>query len=257
MMGAVRPARLLSLIVPLVLILTGCRLDVDVAVSMAADGSGTLSLRAVADAELVEAVPAAVDRLLVDDLVSAGWTVDGPSPTDDGGTAVVLTHRFDDADDLTALLASIGPPISDAVVTRSLTADDVGRVTAADTSLTATLSLEEGFAAFSDAELVAALGGQPFAAELADVNPADVMTFDLTVALPDTRSEGGELIETFTAPLNGDSLEVVMDAEQRTERPRSFSDIAANVLAVVLVAWVIASVSFIAWVLMARRKRYG
>ncbi|MGA1566468.1 MAG: hypothetical protein ACO39Q_09690, partial [Ilumatobacteraceae bacterium] len=67
-----RLARLLTLMLSVVLIATGCRLDVDVAVSMAADGSGTVSLRAVADSELVAAAPAAAQRPLVDDLVSAG-----------------------------------------------------------------------------------------------------------------------------------------------------------------------------------------
>ncbi len=240
-----------------VLIATGCRLDVDVAVSMAADGSGTVSLRAVADSELVAAAPAAAQRPLVDDVVWGGWTGFGPTPTDDGGMVLVLTHRFDDGGDLTALLATIGPPIIDPVVVRELSADDVGRITAADTTLSATLGLPEGFASFSDADLVNALGGEPFAADLAGLQPDDVMTVEMTVALPDTSVEGGEKIETFTAPLDGSTTEINMSAQQRTERPRSFASVAADVLAVVLVAWVIASVGFIAWVLMARRRRYG
>ena len=257
MMGAVRARRLLLLVLPLVLLATGCRLDVDVAVSMAADGSGTLSLRAVADAELVDAVPAAIERLLVDDLVDDGWSVDGPTMTDDGGATVVLTHRFDDDTDLTALLQAIGPPIINPSVTRELTADDVGRIVAADTTVTATLGLADGFGAFADPDLISVLGGQPFAADLEGRSPADVMSVDLTIALPDTSTDGDETIETFTAPLDGSTLDISMTAEQRTERPRSVADVAATVLAVILVLWVIASVSFIAWVLMARRKRFG
>ena len=257
MMSPVRLARLLPLVLSVVLLATGCRLDIDVAVSMAADGSGTLSVRAVADAELVAAAPAAVQRPLVDDLASAGWTVDGPTPTDDGGMALVLSHRFDDGDDLTALLATIGPPIIDPRVVRELSADDLGRITAADTTLTATLGLPDGFASFSDADLVNALGGEPFATDLAGLEPDDVMTVEMTVALPDTSVEGGERIETFVAPLDGSTTEISMSAQQRTEQPRSFASVAADVLAVVLVAWVIASVGFIAWVLMARRRRCG
>ena len=256
-MSSVRSARLLALTLPLLLVITGCRLDLDVAVSMAADGSGTISVRAVADAELVEAAPAAVDRLLVDDLLEAGWTVDGPAPTADGGSSVVLTHRFDDASDLNTLLGSIGPPILNPIVARELTTDDLGRITAADTSLTATLGLPDGFASFSDADLVEALGEEPFAGDLAARSPEQVMSFDLTIALPDTSSDGGQVIETFSAPLDGSSTTVTMTAEQRTERPRTFSDLAATVLGVLLVVWVVASVSFIAWVLMARRRKYG
>jgi hypothetical protein len=257
MMEAVRARRLFLLVLPVLLLATGCRLDVDIAVSMAADGSGTLSVRAVADAELVDAAPAAIERLLVDDLVEDGWTVDGPTINDDGGATVVLTHRFDDDTDLTALMQAIGPPIINPSVTRELTADDVGRIVAADTTVTATLGLPDGFGAFADPELVSVLGGQPFAADLDGRSPGDVMSVDLTIALPDTSSDGDEKIETFTAPLDGSTIDISMTAQQRTERPRSVADVVATVLAVVLVLWVIASVSFIAWVLMARRKRFG
>ncbi len=257
MMEAVRARRLFLLVLPVLLLATGCRLDVDIAVSMAADGSGTLSVRAVADAELVDAAPAAIERLLVDDLVEDGWTVDGPTINDDGGATVVLTHRFDDDTDLTALMKAIGPPIINPSVTRELTADDVGRIVAADTAVTATLGLPDGFGAFADPELVSVLGGQPFAGDLDGRSPGDVMSVDLTIALPDTSSDGDEKIETFTAPLDGSTIDISMTAQQRTERPRSVADVVATVLAIVLVLWVIASVSFIAWVLMARRKRFG
>ena len=69
--------------VAMVLALSSCRVEIDLAVAVADDGSGTVSLRAVADAATVAAAPTIAERVLVDDLVAAGWTVDGPTTTAD------------------------------------------------------------------------------------------------------------------------------------------------------------------------------
>ena len=53
------------------------------------DGAGTITVTATADAELVAQAPGLADDLHFDDLVAAGWAVDGPTPTDDGGLEVV------------------------------------------------------------------------------------------------------------------------------------------------------------------------
>ena len=75
----------LVLLASFTLVLAACQLNVDIAVSMSANGSGSVSVRAVADQALVEAAPSIASQVLVDDLLEAGWLVDGPSPTDDGG----------------------------------------------------------------------------------------------------------------------------------------------------------------------------
>ena len=75
----------LLLVVIGALVLTGCRLDVSVDVVMQPDGTGTVAVVAVADAELVGKVPDLVDDLRLDDAIANGWVVEGPTPDAGGG----------------------------------------------------------------------------------------------------------------------------------------------------------------------------
>ena len=87
------PLRLLALVAAVAL-LAGCRLDLDVAVDMAEDGSGTVTVTATADAELLAKAPGVLADLRLDDARTAGWTVTGRSRLSDGGAQVVLTKPF-------------------------------------------------------------------------------------------------------------------------------------------------------------------
>jgi hypothetical protein len=246
MMGAVhrlKSARLL-LLAPLMLILAACQLDVDIAVSMTANGSGSVSVRVVADEELVEAAPSIASRVLVDDLLEAGWLADGPSQLDDGGVVITLTHNFTNADELTDILNSIGPPISEVSVQRDLTRDTADRVVAATNSISATLKLTDGFNDFSDAEDL--LEGR---------SPADVMTVDISIALPDSSADGQERIEEWSAPLDGTSTSLEMTTSQTTDNPTTLTSRISTALGFLLVGWIAASGIFITWVVVARRRR--
>lgn len=257
MMGAVhrlKSARLL-LLAPLMLILAACQLDVDIAVSMTANGSGSVSVRVVADEELVEAAPSIASRVLVDDLLEAGWLADGPSQLDDGGVVITLTHNFTNADELTDILNSIGPPISEVSVQRDLTRDTADRVVAATNSISATLKLTDGFNDFSDAELNTLLGGMPFEDLLEGRSPADVMTVDISIALPDSSADGQERIEEWSAPLDGTSTSLEMTTSQTTDNPTTLTSRISTALGFLLVGWIAASGIFITWVVVARRRR--
>ena len=63
------------------LVLAACQVDVSVDLTMAEDGTGTITVVATADADVVRAVPTIADELALDDVVAAGWTVDGPKAT--------------------------------------------------------------------------------------------------------------------------------------------------------------------------------
>lgn len=222
---------------------------------MTSNGSGTLSVRATADRELVAAAPSIANRVLVDDLLEAGWVADGPTTNADESVTLTLSHTFANAEDLTTLLNSIGPPLRSPVVTRSLTTDAVGRVTRADNTISGQLGLENGFADFSDAELVTALGGDPFADELSGLSPEDVLSFDLTIALPDSTSDSGERIETWSVPLDGSFTEINLTTSQTTSNPTTTTEVISRVLGVALIVWIILAGSFITFVIIARRRR--
>lgn len=242
-------------------LLSSCRLDVDVAVTMDPDGSGTVRVRAVADAELVAAEPGVVDGLAVDDLVAAGWVLTGPEPTAEGGAAVTLDHDYDDAAGLSALLRSIGAPLLSAEATRELNDDS----TEATNTLSGTLGLPDGVSSFSDARLIDALGAPPFDDVLSDGTPlSDRLAFTATVLLPgeltehdgrEASTESGARSVTWTAPLDGSSQPITIASFQSTATGGSWAEPIATAARVALVVWVSASVMFIGWVILARRRR--
>ena len=245
----------LVLVASLTLVLTACQLDVDIAVSMSANGSGSVSIRAVADQALVEAAPSIASQVLVDDLLEAGWLVDGPSPTNVGGVVMVLTHNLSNAEELALILGSIGPPFSDVTARRDVTRDALDNVIAAENSVSANLGLVNGFNDFSDSDLSALLGGTPFGDVLEGRSPSDVMTFDISIAMPESNVEGGERIEMWSVPLDGSTASLEMTTRQTTDNPTTLTNRISTALGYLLVAWIAVSAMFISWVVIARRRR--
>ena len=158
--------RLLAL-VAFAVVVAGCRVDVGVELVIGADGTGELSVTATADAEVVERAPGLAEDLRLDDATAAGWSVDGPTATDDGGLSVTLRHPVTSAAEATNLLASLGPPFTDVRVERTTVGDET------TVTLSGQLNLANGFASFADSELLAAAGGEPFADELDGLSPAE------------------------------------------------------------------------------------
>lgn len=240
-----------------VLALSACRLDATVELVLGADGTGTLTVTAVADAELVAQAPGVAEDLRLDDAVAAGWAVEGPTATDEGGLQVVLTHPVTSAQEATNLLASLGPPFTGMQVAREVSED--GRT--ATTTLTGRLELAGGWDAFADGELLAALGGTPFADELAasGATPADSVTVTLRASLPgevDERSTGRTVdgAREWEAPLDGSVAEVQLQAVQRPGGG-GWSSLLSTVLLVLLVVWVVAATAVIVSVVRARARR--
>ena len=90
--------------------LAACKVDATVDVTIGPDGTGSVAVTAVADAEVVQQAPGLAADLRFDDAEAAGWTVEGPTATPDGGLRVVLTHPVTSAADATNVLNSLGPP---------------------------------------------------------------------------------------------------------------------------------------------------
>ena len=145
--------------------LTGaCRVDVSVGIDAEADGTGRVRAAALLDDEAVDRLvgeaagdPATSDpatRIKVDDLRSAGWTVTGPRPTDDGGLEVVATHPFDDVAEARRLLSEIA---GDPGPFRDVTLRQDRGFFKTTTAFEGTVDLAAGLGSFTDPELREAL----------------------------------------------------------------------------------------------------
>ena len=251
--------RRLLLLVACVAALSACRLDVTVDVAVEPDGTGTVTMTAVADAELVEQVPDLVDDLRLDDAIANGWAVDGPTATDDGGLELLLTHDVSSAEELANVLNSIGPPLTRMAAART-TDTETEQTTNA---INGVMQLADGYASFADAELIDTVGGLPFEEQIAasGLGPSDAMSFTYRVSLPGelvSAEDGTEVdgVIEWQAPLDGSSTNLYV---QTVQIPASGGTSWAGPLAtfslVLLVVWVVVATGFIAFVAIARRKK--
>lgn len=237
------------------LALSACRLDVSVDVAMEPDGTGIVTVLATADAELAGRVPGLVDDLRLDDAVDNGWTVEGPTEAADGSLSITLTHRFTSHVELANVLNSIGPPLTQMAAARTTEDDQTTN------AINGELTLPNGFESFADADLIAAVGGMPFADEFAadGQRPEDAMSFTFRVSLPgelisaETGTEVADGVIEWNAPLDGSSVNLYTATVQRpAEEVGAWAGPLSTVAFVALVVWVLISVAFIAFVAIAR-----
>jgi len=240
-----------------VVALTGCRLDTSVRVEMNTDGTGTVTVTAVADAELMERIPNPDEQLRFGDAQAAGWTVDGPTESDDGGATIVLSHTFSGADDATALLNSLGGPFGDVSITRVVEGEDADA--AATNTLAGTAVLANGFRGFADQALVDAVGGTPFADDLEGRTPADTMTIELELLLPgdvdDTNGERDGRAATWQLPLDGTDQALELTTRQEPDAVGGWAGPVATAALLALLAWLAVCVGFIVYFVTTRSRR--
>jgi len=254
--------RRVLLVLVAALALTACKVDTSVDVVVQPDGSGTITLTAVADAELVAKAPGLAEDLRFDDVEAAGWTVEGPTVTDDGGLQVVVSHPFATVQEATALLQSLnGPdgPLHDVVLGRTVTDDDI------TTTLTGVARVDGGIDAFVDTEVLTAIGGSPFADDIAatGLSPSEVVVLTFNADLPGsaTSQGGGSPVDgrtdvlTWRIPLDGTQLDLTSVFVQGQGRPSGIWGAIATVSLGALVVWCVLAVGFIAFVANARRQR--
>jgi hypothetical protein len=239
-------------------VLASCRVDVSVDMVVEPDGTGTITMVAVADAELVEAVPSLADDLALDDVVAAGWAVEGPTATADGGLTVTLRHNFFSDAEASNLLNSLGPPFSQMSYVRNTSSEDTTN------RLSGLLGLPSGFESFADDDLIAAVGSLPFADELAQAGatPESSMSAVIRVTLPGeidadqtngTRTSDGRL--EWDVPLDGTILDWRALSVQSPGDERWWARPLSVVALVLLVAWVAFMTFFIGYVAIARWRR--
>ncbi len=238
--------------------LSACQLEMAVDVVVNPDGTGTISVVTTADPEIVAAVPTLADELAFDDIVAAGWAVEGPIPTPGGGLIITLTHDFTSAAEATNLLRSLGPPFNEV---------ELGRGTNGDVTtnqLGGRMGLPDGFESFADDELVTAIGSMPFEEQIAasGASPESSISATLRAQLP------GELVEAetnavvlddgtlkWTAPTDGSVLEWSARSEQTPSEGSVWARPVSIAALVAFFAWVGFMGIFILYVAFARLKR--
>lgn len=166
-----------------VLTLSSCRVEQTISLEVERNGTGKVTVIATADKAILERVPDLAADVRVDDLVTAGWTVDGPEPTEDGGLTITLTRRFADPAEATVILGQVnGPrgPLQEMVLTRS------GKDTNSLYTLAGRLEVNGGLQAFIDDAAFELLGSAPYADEIAEagIDLGAAVGLNFTVQLP-------------------------------------------------------------------------
>ena len=227
-----------GLIVIAVMLLTACRVDATVDIAMGTDGSGTITVTAIADADVVTQAPGLAEDLRFDDAKAAGWTVTAPVATADGGLQVELTHDFANPEEATALLQSIngsGGPLHGVVLTRSL--DERGTTV----SLSGSLRID-GLAAFADPDVLAAIGATPYAEQVAASSSSPNQAVGVTVraTLPGKITSATGTVKdgsvSWIVPLDGTQLDLATTAIDDHGTARIWG-LASNVALIALIGW--------------------
>lgn len=216
----------------------------DIRLDVTADdtGAGTVQVTVDVDAEAVTLIPGLASDIRYDDLVAAGWAIEGPFQVNNGGLRVILKYPFESPAEATLALQQIsGPngPLKDPQLKRTVD----GRLVS--TTLDATIQFVGGLETFSDMALTSAIGDPPWtnaAEKLGVTDPMDAVTLTLVARLPGkvkkstgTEGEGGV---TWNAPTDGTALSVVAGAvSERVDG--GFWPVVARVSGTILGYWLI------------------
>lgn len=251
--------RALALFGAMVLVLTGCRVDIRIDVTSDDTGAGLIEVTVDVDSEAVANVPGLAEDLRLDDLVASGWEVEGPTLVNSGGLRVVVRYPFESPAEATAALRQISG-VNGPLLNPELKRTVDGRTVA--TTLDATLQLVGGVQAFSDAELSELLGNAPWASTAAKLgaDPNQSVSFTLVAHLPGeikkstgTEAEGGVV---WNAALDGTAQSVVIGTLETKVDGGAWKTV-ARVIGYVLAVWLIVMGVLMLLVLLARRRRRG
>ena len=151
--------RWLLLVIAALVAVSGCRLELDVGVDVDPGGSGVIEVVTGLDPDAMDRIGGDLEAIMeVDDLVDAGWVVDGPTTDADGTTRVRISHPFGTAEEAAEVFGQIAGedgPFQDFAVTRDQSF--------AETKLrfTGRVDFSGGLEAFGDDALAAELDGEP------------------------------------------------------------------------------------------------
>lgn len=136
-------------------LLSGCQIAIGVGVDVDADGSGVVRATVTLDKAAAEEAGDLAGRLRVDDLTQAGWRVEGPVATADGGQRVSASKRFATPREAAVIVEQLSGedgPFRDFRVRQSRS------FLKTTTAFSGRVNLDRGLGSFSDDELRSRLG---------------------------------------------------------------------------------------------------
>ena len=202
--------RLLFLVVAVVLVASGCRVDAVTRVEVADDGSGTVTVEVVLDEEAAARIPDLDEQLRVRDLRRSGWEVADPEPVDGGGLVITATKDFFEPAQLAEVLDQVGG------LTGELSRERGFGTTSYE--FEGTLDLSRGLRTFSDRQLTQLLDGLPIGQDPAVLEAElgapvrDLTSFTFEVVLPDG---SGTQVTTYEAGLGEEPVAMAAGTEER------------------------------------------
>lgn len=238
-------------------LLSACKVETNVTVDLSRDGSGTITIVATADKDIIDEVPNLAEDLNFSDL-DAAWVIDGPTSTDSGGLRVQLTHDFNTPEEATTLLGALSDdkgPFKDLALTRK------GADNKSTFDLSGTLEVTGGLSAFADAEVMKLIGDPPFSGSLqyANVDIGDAVEINLIANLPgDLKTSNGTLTangaQSWHVSFDGKSTEIKYTT-LNNDFAATTASIIRKVLIVVAALWVAGAGVLALLVVRAQRRR--
>lgn len=240
-----------------VIVLSSCRVDTDVTLAVKPNGTGTISVVITADKDILTKAPGLKADIRTDDLVAAGWKVQGPTDTKDGGLTITLTHGFMGSAEATVLLGQISGtrgPLHEMVITRT------GKDTNSTYTLAGRLEVNGGLSAFADDATLNLLGGAPYAADVqeAGLDLGDAVGITFNAILPgevnNTTGQATEGVISWRVPMDGTPTSLATSVTN-VDVASSIARFAKVLVLGLMYLWIIGSAILILLVVRARNRR--
>jgi HAD superfamily hydrolase (TIGR01509 family) len=170
-------------------LLAACRVDAQLDVAVADDGSGTVAVTVTLDADAAARVPDLDGELRTDDLVAAGWSVTGPEEQPDGSVEVRAQKAFASREQLPAVLSEVSGAFTNVRLERSRSFGELRWTFDAQADFTG------GAEQFGDDQLATLLGGRALGRDVATLEQeigasvAEATGLAMRVTLPGDASQ--------------------------------------------------------------------
>jgi hypothetical protein len=169
------------MIVACAVLCAGCRLDAKVTVKAVRDGSGFVTVHLIADKDLIGRAGNALVDLRLEDATNAGWVLEGPADTAEGGRQLALSKPFRTQAEADRVLAELSGP---AGPLHGLHLEQKRTFAKISTRLIGDMGLDGGAPGLGDSELVQLLGGRQVLEGTAGANLTDQLVVTVKLNAP-------------------------------------------------------------------------